>query len=306
MSTNWNSLAPTPAASLAATDRIGLNDENNPPLFKVVALSDLATYVQTLSSGAALVGTAASGATEGSIRVSSGLTGSGSVEGGTRGAAAVDLQIARTYAANVASGNYSFLGGGQDNQTLGAYSAVIGGQENIASGDGSIVAGGASNTASGEGSHVSGGFAAKTTLYGQRAAASGNFSVRGDCQAFDLICRRTTVNATPANLFLNGTSLRLSLASEYAWAFTVNIFGINDDGAKAGHYIRKGMIANVGGTTALIGSVTTVGTDTETDAGLDVAVTADNTNDALDIQVTGLLATAMRWICRVDGLQLKY
>jgi hypothetical protein len=65
-------------------------------------------------------------------------------------------------------------------------------------------------------------------------------------------------------------------------------------------------IKNVGGTTSLIGTVSTVGTDVEDDAAYDVAITADNTNDALQINVTGKTGEAIRWVASVDGVEIAY
>ena len=68
------------------------------------------------------------------------------------------------------------------------------------------------------------------------------------------------------------------------------------------------MIKNLGGTTSLVGTVSTVGTDVE-DAGAstwDVTITADNTNDALDIKVTGATSTTIRWVVVVQGLEIAY
>ena len=66
------------------------------------------------------------------------------------------------------------------------------------------------------------------------------------------------------------------------------------------------MIKNVGGTTALVGTVSTVGTDVEDVAGWDVTITADNTNDALDIKVTGATSSTIRWVAVVQGLEIAY
>jgi lysophospholipid acyltransferase (LPLAT)-like uncharacterized protein len=89
-------------------------------------------------------------------------------------------------------------------------------------------------------------------------------------------------------------------------AGTVNILGIKTtDGTVAAHYIRKFAVKNVGGTTSLTGTVTALGTDYESDAGLDVAVTANNTTDSLDITVTGIAATAMRWAAVVDAVEVQ-
>jgi len=69
--------------------------------------------------------------------------------GNARGANAVDFQTAREAASRVASGVYTFLGGGYSNASTGALSALAGGQYNTTSGTLSAMAGGYGNTASG-------------------------------------------------------------------------------------------------------------------------------------------------------------
>lgn len=295
----------TAASDLSGAFTVGLNNPEKATEFRKVTILDLATWAGTNSSVAAVIGTPASGFADGSIRIAGAIGGGFTVPGDSRGSGAVDLQIIREDASQIASGEASTLAGGANNKATGLQSVVVGGISNVAAGIISVIVGGSANEASGQYSAIVGGTGAKAVLFGQEARASGTFATAGDCQIFSLTAFRSTSNSTPANVFLDGGSERLSIASGYAWAFTVSAFGISSDGTVAGHYIRKGMIANIGGTTALIGSVTTVGTDTETDAGLDVTITADNTNDALGIQVTGLLATNMRWIARVEALQLK-
>jgi len=53
--------------------------------------------------------------------------------GNARGVYAVDLQLSRTTNTHVASGPYSFLGGGQSNTSAATHSAVLGGQSNSVS-----------------------------------------------------------------------------------------------------------------------------------------------------------------------------
>jgi hypothetical protein len=69
--------------------------------------------------------------------------------GNARGQNAVDFQTAREAASRVASGVYTFLGGGYSNASTGALSALAGGQYNTTSGTLSAMAGGYGNTASG-------------------------------------------------------------------------------------------------------------------------------------------------------------
>ena len=61
--------------------------------------------------------------------------------GNCRGECAVDLQIKRAAATQIASGTSSFIGGGQNNEATGLNSAITGGLDNTASGDVSLAAG---------------------------------------------------------------------------------------------------------------------------------------------------------------------
>jgi hypothetical protein len=131
-------------------------------------------------------------------------------------------------------------------------------------------------------------------------------AVLGTQQTALLVLARQTTDATPTNVFLNGSDATLTIASGKALFATVNIAGIKSDGSTGAHYIRKVAIKNVGGTTALIGTVSTIGTDVEDDAGYDVTITADDTNDALDIKVTGKTSETLRWVTHVQGVEIAY
>lgn len=84
------------------------------------------------------------------------------------------------------------------------------------------------------------------------------------------------------------------------------ISGIKSDGSAIANYVRRVVIKNVGGTTSLVGSVETIGTDIEDNASTDVVITADDTNDALQISVTGITAETWRWVAVVEGLEIAY
>jgi len=133
------------------------------------------------------------------------------------------------------------------------------------------------------------------------AMAGERFSASGDNQILIWQPASTTTNATPATLYLNedAASERTTVASGKLYAFEAHIVGVQSDGTDAAYFVRRGIIANNSGTTALIGSIQTIGTDIESNASTDVAVTADNTNDALQIQVTGIAAETWRWSANV-------
>jgi hypothetical protein len=67
------------------------------------------------------------------------------------------------------------------------------------------------------------------------------------------------------------------------------------------NYIRKVAIKNAAGTTSLIGTVSTIGTDVEDIAGLDVKIRADNTNDSLKIEAKGA-GEDIRWTAYIEGV----
>jgi hypothetical protein len=78
--------------------------------------------------------------------------------GNTRGIAATDLQKNRGLQTAVASGDYSAIVGGSNNNAIGNYGSVIGGLGNSANGQYATAAGGRDNFAIGTASTVSGGW----------------------------------------------------------------------------------------------------------------------------------------------------
>jgi hypothetical protein len=129
--------------------------------------------------------------------------------------------------------------------------------------------------------------------------------VSGDAQTSVMTVRRTTTDATAnVELFLDGGSFRMNIASGSTWSFSALVTAKTAAGASAGYRI-DGLIENVGGTTAFVGApiVTVLGEDV---AAWDCTATADNTNDALAITVTGAAGTTIRWVARVELAQVSF
>lgn len=224
---------------------------------------------------------------------------------------------------NTASGTGSFVGGGQSNtasntratvsggtsNTASATNSVVsGGQSNTSSGTQSAVGGGRSNTASGTYSTVPGGNRGKSTRHGELSHAAGFFASDGDAQHSILVARRTTTNATSNQvLFLDNSSARLILPAKTAWTFSVKISAYNDTDGEGGWWIIRGGIRRNGSNgTALIGSlITESGTDTSLNSA-SASVVADDTNEALEIRVTGVASKNIRWVAVVDISQVSY
>ncbi len=220
-----------------------------------------------------------------------------SVAGNARGTGAVDLQTSRATAARVASGTNA---------------AIIGGSNNTASGTSSVVLGGGSNTASASFTVVSGS-AASAPRYGQRSHSSGPFASGGDAQITEHALRIATTDATPTVITLDGAAIstqgRFTLAAGQSVRFRGSLLAQTASAAVVASWDINGLIAR--GATAA--STRLVGTPTVTAAFADsgasawtVAVTADTTNAALTITVTGAAATSIRWLLKLDGPELTF
>jgi hypothetical protein len=234
--------------------------------------------------------------------------------------------------ANRVTGSFSFIGGGEanlisgDDSTIGsgyanlitnAYTVVAGGYGNIGGGYISVVGGGFYNTnnavsgtisggggnrTTGDYSTIAGGLQANAPLYGQSARASGAFAVPGDAQASEYILRRTVTTTNATELFLDGTTNRMTIPSGATWAFEALV--VARGGTNSAGYQVKGVIENNSGTTALVGSATTT-TLGEDISSWNATALADNTFDALVISVTNDASTN-RWVATVRTTEVKF
>ncbi|KKL22768.1 hypothetical protein LCGC14_2432090 [marine sediment metagenome] len=82
-------------------------------------------------------------------------------------------------------------------------------------------------------------------------------------------------------------------------SFRINVVGRQTNATAGAGYLVVGVIDNNAGTTALVGSVatTTVGEDV---AGWDVTVTADDTNDGINVLVDGAVGDSVNWVARAE------
>lgn len=142
--------------------------------------------------------------------------------------------------------------------------------------------------------------------YGMSANASGSFSYGGfgEVQGVSFVARNKTTDATATELFLDGSTTRLTIPSGKILHATVHILGSKSDGSAVAVYQRQVAIKNVGGTTSLVGTVNTIGSDTA--ASTSLSITADDTNDSLKIEVTGIAAETWRWVAGVSGVEIAY
>lgn len=266
--------------------------------------------------------------------------------GNARGANAVDLHTKRTTANAVASGECSALIGGQQSSASGTNSACVGGTGNSASGIGSVIIGGngsissgnyaivlSRGTASGANSIAGGsdvlasgpnsicfgascissadgsicvGRYGRAHRLGMFAHSSTLFSTSGDVQYFIQPVANKTTNNTPTELFCNQAfgSVRVVLIAGSILHANIFVTGSKSDGSAVASYQRQVTIKRVGNTTSLVGTVNTIGTDEA--AGTSLSITADDANDSLKIEVTGVSGETWRWVGVVHGTELYY
>ena len=113
-----------------------------------------------------------------------------------------------------------------------------------------------------------------------------------------------TTDDSPTEMFLDNYNTRLTITSGTVLSLMINLIGVKSDGSSMAQYFRKVAIKNVSGTTSLVGSVETIGTDTA--AGTSISITEDDGNDALKIQVTGILSETWRWMAVIEGAEMVY
>jgi len=201
-------------------------------------------------------------------------------------------------------GSHSTIGGGSGNTATGNNSTIAGGIVNTASNLYATVAGGAANTAGATAATVPGGHSALASHYGQFAYASGPFATAGDAQASMYVLRASTTNSTQTEMFLDGLSARMTLASGRTLVFEIQVIA-RSSGNTSAAYLIKGALDNNGGTTSFLNApiVEVLGEDV---SAWDATVQADDTNDALVLKVTGAASTTIRWVATVRTTEVAH
>ena len=156
---------------------------------------------------------------------------------------------------------------------------------------------------------MAGGQWAVADKYGQFTRASNRFTSAGDAQT-SLLVARNSVTHSDANwysLYLDGTSILATISASTVWSFRVMIVGTNDAQSETFSYEIVGQIKRdaANNTTLMASSVTTI---FETDSDFDARVTADDTNEALLVEVTDATSgsSVIRWVARVELTEVGF
>jgi hypothetical protein len=256
--------------------------------------------------------------------------------GNSRGSYAVDLQLERSLATRVASGNYSFCAGrsntasntdtvaiGYTCNSTGEFSTCVGGDGHSSSGIASIVAGGRFNTASNaEASVFGGGTNTASAVYsatiagvhavsdrgGMIAQSNGRFAANGDAQWIHMVLRATTTTNSAVELLINSprtTNGRLTCPSGKVMSGIINVHGVKSDGTASAHFVRQFQVNNVAGTSSYPYAAATIGTDFASSTSITFN-NPDANGDALSVSVTGITSETWRWTAHVSAVETAY
>jgi len=254
----------------------------------------------------------------------------------TRGAA---TNVASNYAttisggaSNSCSGGRGVVSGGESNNNAGQYGCITGGGSNSVGSDYGVITGGSNNTITagntygsilgGQGSICAaqwgasiGGKYAFVYVKGQRATGGGQFAVhQGECQTTTTILTAIITGTGIAELRAHGDRFILAIGGNTAQTaraltFFVQITAIvQTQGigtALAGDVYSgsySGTIKRFNNSTTLIGSVVPIAVNSDTSMSSSVVtISADDTNESLNIQFTPPTTAAGDTVIRVTA-----
>ena len=140
------------------------------------------------------------------------------------------------------------------------------------------------------------------------SGSGGSFVFDGDCQWTRAILRNKTTTNAAVELFLDagsdGGTTRFQIFNGSVVSMLIHITGVKSDGTAVAHYLRQYCIKNIAGTTSEVYAPVVVGTDNA--AGTSIAISANDTNEALKIECTGVLNEIWRWVAIIDTSDMFY
>jgi hypothetical protein len=186
--------------------------------------------------------------------------------------------------------------------------------DNTATGSNAIAVSNSSTTATASGNQaIALNQNAAATKFGQVAFASSKIASQGDNQhSIYIAYGNTTTTTASQQIFLDGSSAQITLATNQAIAFTARILGKTSAGESSttvGCWVITGVIAksSSNANTAIIGtnSTTTINTPSNWSA---PTIVADTTNGAIKILVNpnSSSATTTQWQAVVDCNEVTY
>ena len=232
-----------------------------------------------------------------------GATGSNSVAIGDRAKATTNYAVAIGFQSQ--SRNWYGISIGYQNDNGASDKSLALGWQNTTSGNRSVAIGD-NNDATTQDAYAIG-TQAKSSVRGKYAYASGQFAAVGDAQGGQFILRADTTDATATVLTTNNNSNlaanQIVADSDTCIMFSGTIVAMQNGSQDQGGWEIKGLLKNDGGTTTLVSSNIQTFSDGNS---WTVALSADNTNNALAITCTGEAAHNIRWVANISTSEVTY
>lgn len=306
----------TGAASVTGWNCISQGSANSsaPNSFATAGGTTLAT--NAFAAGAGVTASALqSAAVGGQLNTASGTA--SIVLGGTSNTASNTSSAVLGGSSNNSTSLNSIIAGGSGNYMGAANAAIVGGTSNNISADNCGVFGSTNSQANGNTAVVVGGqYGTSRSVHGRFVAPASRVPISsnaGVSQTSLLVIANSTTDATVTTLRSNFSAVsatnQLVLPNNSAYYVSgsciANVTGGGN--TKAWSFeaaIKRGASA---ATTAIVGAV--IKNVVAADAGAatwDITISADTTNGALAVSVTGQAATTIRWVCRLDSTEVTY
>ena len=141
---------------------------------------------------------------------------------------------------------------------------------------------------------------------GKLARSCGHFGAAGDAQGGQFILRADTTDATATVLTSNNNTAsstnQIVAASDTCITFSGTVVAMQNGAQSYGSWEIRGLLVNDGGTTTLpVFNISEIGS-----SGWKVNLYADNTNNALKVQVTGEASHNIRWVANIATAEVTY
>lgn len=321
--TDWTSLTAGTAGQYLQTAGASAN-----PLWAGVSIaSGLETITEGANTGWAFVG---------DDRATKGDIGNKAVDLSTNvGASAVkgatgEYSIVMGYQTTASA--YGTTAGGYGSNATQLYSVAMGnhcdatavasiafGNDTTASGNNSFSEGNQTHAA-GVSSHAEGsetwaaanashaeGSDSRARYYAFHASASDSKTLSGDKQYERGVIHARTPDATPTILYAGGSLANaIILPADSAFAFTAKIAVKVEDSTNCAFYRLEGMIYRDSASNTTLGAVSAPVTIYEAAglSGITVTAQANDTIESLEILVTGLAATNINWVCKLELIEI--
>ena len=134
---------------------------------------------------------------------------------------------------------------------------------------------------------------------GEFAYASGEFATQSDAHTSMYVLRNQTTDGTETEVFSDGTAGDISIPTSCTVVVVATAVGRQTNADAGGAYQSKAIFNNEAGVVAIIGTVvnTLIAEDI---AGWGMTLTADDTNDGVNVLVTGAASDNVNWVVRVE------